>query len=122
MGAFSEVRYLVAIDRETEEWSELTPGSSLFQPIAVTVDQSNGFIFFTDVFRREIWRKDFKTAGARSEVIRNLESGKLLSTFAKFTVKIKCLIFLKVLLRDHLARRTELEVDLESSIHVYEAL
>ena len=74
--AVSGVTHLVGIDRAADEQSALTPFSNLVNAVAVTVDQPNGFMFFTDVISKHIWRKDFKTAGARSEIIRTLSSGE----------------------------------------------
>ena len=74
IATFSDVRHLVVINRETNEVSTFTPETTLINASAVTVDQSNGFLFFADAARKEIWRKNFKT-GEDSQIIRQLDSG-----------------------------------------------
>ena len=75
IAAFSDVSHLVAINRETGEVSTFTPETMLINASAVTVDQQNGFVFFVDAARKEIWRKNFKTS-EDSVMIRELDSGE----------------------------------------------
>ena len=72
--ALTNVRDIGIIDRHNDELHSLTPDSSLEHAVAIAVDQSNGVVFFTDVNREEIWRRDFKTP-APSEVIYRLRTG-----------------------------------------------
>ena len=76
--AFSGYRYLAIIDRDdADHVNKFTPTTNLRNPFAVTVDQQNGFVFFTDKARRTIWRKSFKTGDTRSEIIKTLNQGQL---------------------------------------------
>ena len=75
MVAFSDISEITLIDRHNDEVHSLTPDANLTHPLAIAVDQSNGFVFFTDFIREEIWRKDFKTP-APSEIIYRLPTGE----------------------------------------------
>ena len=72
--AFTDTSEIVIIDRHDDEVHSLTPDANLTHPLAIAVDQSNGFVFFTDFIREEIWRRDFKTP-APSEIIYRLPTG-----------------------------------------------
>ena len=72
--AFTNISQIVRIDLEVGSLSALTPSTGLANPIAITSDQENGVVFFTDVLQRRIYRKDVKT-NRDAYVIRNLEPG-----------------------------------------------
>ena len=74
--ACSGVSDIKMIDRHSDVITSFTSDTTLTNAIAIAVDQSNGVVFFTDVVRREIWRRDFKTP-APSEVIYTLPNGQL---------------------------------------------
>ena len=73
--ACSSVSDIKMIDRHSDVITSFTSNTTLTNAIAIAVDQSNGFVFFTDVNSKEIWRNSFKTQ-APSEIIYSLETGE----------------------------------------------
>ena len=63
---------VVTLDLDSGDVEPFAPNQTLFNVVVIAADPANGYAFFTDVSRDEIWRKDFYGG---SEVIYHLPSG-----------------------------------------------
>ena len=61
-------------DMVTSAFHVLTPSTNLDNAIALTADQSEGLVFFTDVHLKQIYKKNFKD-GTDAVLIKSLPTG-----------------------------------------------